>query len=582
MMASRTIPTVSGVAAFKITVNGNLLPNTTAVLSVQIQHAINKIPTATVVILDNSPAAEPFAQSNGDLFLPGATISIAAGDADEQLPIFSGIVVKHQIRLRSSAGPELHVQCKHAVVKATLARKNKVFLNATDSDNITTVLQAYAGDEAVAVDSTAVSHPEMVQFNTTDWDFVVSRAQAAGLLVMIQPDAIEVKKPITSGTATYTINYGSSMIDLDAEIDGRLQYSAVLANAWDPAQQTMVQQAGSANSDSVGDLLASDIAEGMGSQNLDLFAGAALPEQELKAWADASLQQQQLSKVRGKALIDGMSDFRLGGLVTISGASNRFMGNAWISGIGHQYDTSSGWKTHLQFGDNPHSWLEQNPTAHAPMASALLPAVPGLQIGVVVALEDPAGEGRVQVTIPVMGMGTDAIWARMAQADAGDNRGLFFRPEIGDEVVLGFLSNDPRYPVVLGGLHSSAKPPPIAPADANHIKGLVSRSGIAITIDDDKKELVMSTPGGNTITLSDDAQGITLEDMNGNKIEMTPQGIKIETTAKLELVAAQMVLGASGTLGLSASGSAEVKAAGGMKLEASGNLDLKGAIININ
>ncbi|TAD91098.1 MAG: type VI secretion system tip protein VgrG [Bacteroidetes bacterium] len=552
MMASRTIPTVSAVAGFKFTVNGSVLPNTTAVLSVQVQHAINKLPSATLIMLDNQPGGQPFALSNGNQFLPGATIEIAAGDANEQVPIFSGIVVKHQLRLRSNTGPELHVQCKHGVSKATLARTNKVFLNATDADNIAAILQPYAGDIPVMVDATAPIHPEMVQFNTTDWDFVVSRAQATGLVVMIQPDVIEVKKPVVEGTPTYTINYGSSIIDLDAEIDGRLQYSAVTANAWSPAQQAMVQQEGSAESSGLGNLPATSVAQSMEAPPLNLYTGAALPEPELKAWADASLQKQQLSKVRGKAQIDGMADYRLGGLVAVAGMGNRFVGNAWISAIGHQYDTTNGWKTHLQFGDNPAVWLEQNTSAHAPSAAGLLPAVPGLQVGIVVLLEDPMGEGRVQVSLPAMGMGTEAVWARMAQADAGQNRGLFFRPEIGDEVVLGFLSNDPRYPVVLGGLHSSALPPPFEPTDDNHIKGLLSR------------------------------QGIKLEDMNQNMIEMTPAGIKIQTAAKLELAAAQLVLGASGTLGISASGSAEMKASGGMKLQASGTLDLKGAIININ
>jgi len=50
----------------------------------------------------------------------------------------------------------------------------------------------------------------------------------------------------------------------------------------------------------------------------------------------------------------------------------------------------------------------------------------------------------------------DGIWARISTLDAGKQRGTFFRPEIGDEVIVGFLNDDPRYPVVLGMVNSSA------------------------------------------------------------------------------------------------------------------------------
>ena len=75
--------------------------------------------------------------------------------------------------------------------------------------------------------------------------------------------------------------------------------------------------------------------------------------------------------------------------------------------------------------------------------------------------EAPDGEDRVQVRVPVINSQDDGLWARVATLDAGENRGSFFRPEIGDEVVLGFLNDDPRDPIILGMLNSSAKPAPI-------------------------------------------------------------------------------------------------------------------------
>lgn len=134
-----------------------------------------------------------------------------------------------------------------------------------------------------------------------------------------------------------------------------------------------------------------------------------------------------------------------------------------------------GWKTHIQFG-HTHRWLAEEQQVSAPSAGGLLPGVSGLQIGVVVSNEDPDGEHRVRVRMPLVNNAEDGTWARVAVLDAGDQRGFFFRPEVGDEVVLGFLNSDPRQAVIPGMLHSSAKPAPLQGSDDNHEKVYQSRS----------------------------------------------------------------------------------------------------------
>ena len=81
----------------------------------------------------------------------------------------------------------------------------------------------------------------------------------------------------------------------------------------------------------------------------------------------------------------------------------------------------------------------------------------------------------------------EGIWARVASLDAGKERGFFFRPEIGDEVVVGFLDEDPRHAVILGMMSSSALPAPMKGSDDNHEKGYVSRSGMRLTFNDDRR-----------------------------------------------------------------------------------------------
>ena len=216
-----------------------------------------------------------------------------------------------------------------------------------------------------------------------------------------------------------------------------------------------------------------------------------------------------------------------GGVRGGGGVGARFNGKALVSGVRHEISTKN-WETDISFGLSPDTLATTQATVADPGANGLLPPIDGLQIGLVTALEgDPDGEERIQVHIPAIDPAGDGTWARLATLDAGSDRGTVFRPEIGNEVVVGFLNRDPRNPVVVGQLHSSTNASPIPASDDNHHKGLKTRSGIELTFDDDKIVAVLKTPNANTITLSDDEGSITIVDENSNSMTMNSDGIAV-------------------------------------------------------
>ena len=73
--------------------------------------------------------------------------------------------------------------------------------------------------------------------------------------------------------------------------------------------------------------------------------------------------------------------------------------------------------------------------------------------------------------------------------------------------------------------------------DDNHVKGYVSRSKLKLTFDDDKKIVILETPGGNKLTLSDDEKTASLVDQNGNKVTLDDGGITLESAKDLTLKA---------------------------------------------
>jgi uncharacterized protein involved in type VI secretion and phage assembly len=217
--------------------------------------------------------------------------------------------------------------------------------------------------------------------------------------------------------------------------------------------------------------------------------------------------------------------------------------------------------------------------------------VHGLQVGVVSDNEDPQGEFRVRVRLPLVDPDSDGVWARVAAADAGDNRGVMIRPEIGDEVVVGFFDDDPRAAVILGMLHSSAKPAPLTPSNDNHEKVFRSRSGIRIHMDDDKVVLTLTTPAEQQIVFDDDKGEVLLKDKNGNSLRRDSGGITIECCDTLSIKtkgSTQLDVGSNAEL-KSATGT-EIKAGTSLKLEGSAGAELsspavtqvKGALVQIN
>jgi uncharacterized protein involved in type VI secretion and phage assembly len=162
------------------------------------------------------------------------------------------------------------------------------------------------------------------------------------------------------------------------------------------------------------------------------------------------------------------------------------------------------------------------------------------------AINDPDGQGRIKVKLPwspdAGGSGYEA-WARMATLFAGSDRGSWFLPEVGDEVLVAFEQGDPRRPYILGGLwNGKDKPPASLSGSANHLKVIKSRRGVTVTLDDrdGQERLKLETPGGQSITLKDGPGSIEISDSNGNTMKFEAAGITITAAAKLTINAPQM------------------------------------------
>lgn len=163
-------------------------------------------------------------------------------------------------------------------------------------------------------------------------------------------------------------------------------------------------------------------------------------------------------------------------------------------------------------------------------------------------INDPDGQGRVKVTLPWSpdtAGGRYEAWARLATFMGGNNRGSWFIPDVGDEVLVTFEAGDPRRPYVVGGLWNGRDAPPqsMDGAGKNDLKVLRSRNGVKVTLDDTsgQEKLILETPGGQKLTLKDGPGNVEVVDSNGNSIKMEPSGITINAAAKVTVTAGSQV-----------------------------------------
>ena len=276
-------------------------------------------------------------------------------------------------------------------------------------------------------------------------------------------------------------------------------------------------------------------------------------------------------------------------MVKLEGVGDRFRGKAFVTAVRQEIGNGM-WDTHIQFGLDPTIYHCLHSDLTDPPGAGLIGAINGLQIGKVVQLEnDPDGEDRILVRIPVIDNSAQGIWTRVASLDAGSDRGAFFRPEIDDEVIVGFINDDPRDAVVLGMLNSSAKPAPITASDANDEKGFTTRSKMHLQFNDNTKTITIDTPAGNKIVIDEAGMKIEIQDQNSNKLVMDATGIKMESPLNIELKAGvNLVLSAGAaltiggaSLGVKADGNVSIEGAMA-KMSAQGITEISGSLVKIN
>lgn len=469
--------------ALKILVDGDNLESTLAGRKgsagrVEVVAELNRHSTCEIEITQVAGSRPPIDKWIGRSLVLHST---AAG-----VTLFSGFVIGTALTQQASGSYAARISGVSNSYKSDLAPRYHYYGPVPVSQ----VAQRAASnaDLSIVVQSGGANQPglDLVQWAETDWHFLWRLCDDFGLFLVATDD----------GAAIYE-QFSESGPDLDWRSDqdnGLLEFT-VGGALGAPSTDGCHYDFSASQSESFQQVAQDPSLTGAS----DTFASALRQQAKsvlrpgYKSWRNRaksiddyhkSLQLESEWSVASRFACAGVS--RCEGLapgqsVQVSGVADA-EGRYNIFRVVHRW-TAEGYVNHFQCTQ----WTRYRSPVHP-----VRPSVPGVHSARVVNIDDPQRQGQVQVQYYWQEQG-QSTWIRHLTPYAGADRGLFFRPEVGDEVLVAFEEGDPERPVILGSAWNMTDVIPNedfwgGETHNNDVKRIVTRSGHRISLVDKQGE----------------------------------------------------------------------------------------------
>jgi phage protein D/phage baseplate assembly protein gpV len=447
--------------------------------------------------------------------------------------------------------------------RLTAGRKTATFQEMSYSE----IAKKIAGDNGLTAecDDSGASLEHTLQANVSDLDFLYGLARRIGFDCRVEGTTLLFKRPAESSGAPgegdftsadpFQLVWNHNLLEFRARMSAVAQVAEVKVRGWDVKEkQAVIGQADVTAPNADLSMTPKDLADIVGGETL-LVVDHPVGTQELAdGLALARAQQVGSAAFEATAVALGSPALKAGAAVNVSGIDAALQGKWVITGSRHEFG-QGGYRTHLEFTGR------QDRSIHGLVAQGsggTRERYYGVAVATVTDIDDPQKMARVKVMLPWLSEDVSTTWARLVAPGAGNEYGVMWMPQVGDEVLVAFEHGDIDYPVVLGGLWNGKDVVPFdygSAIDSGTVTycGFTSRTGHKVSFFESSSEskIHLLTAAGKV--------SIELDDKN--------EVIKVETTGKLVVKAETDI---------------EIKAGGAMKLEATGQLTIKGATVAIN
>ncbi|MGJ0625055.1 phage baseplate assembly protein V [Xenorhabdus bovienii] len=527
----------------KIIADGKTL-SLLAAVDVDTCYRVNSIPSATLKLSVPDRPLSSFSQTDVQTELAhcqaGKTLRLELTNGGKKSVLFNGLITRKTVKIKNKQ-LLLTLVVRHRLQLMVDTQHSQLF-KANSEKNILNTLLNQAGIKAYFERIAALDqkHEQMVQFRCSDWHFLLCRLSATGVWLLPTMEGVQLAPPETlKSNASHTLkSRGDEKKDIvvkDAswQFDNHLNPASLKVSGWDISKQ-QVLSGGHYSSVAVGKAaLSPDRLASLNKESWDIRYSSPLTSQESGYLAQGLLLNQRISGVTGEFLLKGDGRYQLGDNIQLTGFGSQLDGTASITAVRHRFNRRIDWETTVNIG------LQQE---YLPM----LPDAPELHIATVAKYQqDSAALNRIPIILPVLNRPNEFLWARLGKPYASHESGFCFYPEPGDEVIIGFFENDPRYPVILGAMHNPKNKAPLEPSQDNQEKVLVVKKGETQQqlLINGKEKIIQINAGENQITLQQD------------------KDISLTTKKELTLKAQTMNATMDKSLNMSGKNSVEIKGA---------------------
>lgn len=366
----------------------------------------------------------------------------------------------------------------------------------------------------------------MVQYKETAWAFLQRLSAENGEWLFWDGRNLILGPP--TGDARTSLVYGSTLSHFNINLSARPTRTQYMA--WDYQNSelyTSVPQA-----DNIGQKAGlNSLGEKVHEKAQTIFS--TQPKQWNFRYTGSKKQQDEMatlhSAMEGSKMVrltghSGHPGVAIGGRAEIV-SNNVFNGSTEgygeyiVTAISHFVDTK---------GDYRNEFTAIPSSVHLPPVSIPPYPVCEVQSAIVTDNHDPQGLGRVRVRFHWMNGEEKTPWIRVVSAHAGGGKGVFFIPELEEEVIIGFEGDNSVKPYVMGTVYHGRAGNSFG-NPGNDVKTIQTRSGTKIRMDDAAGSVFVEDPSGNT----------WLMDGNGNISVHAPNNIRINAGQDIQLNAGQ-------------------------------------------
>ena len=440
----------------------------------------------------------------------GKTIKIeikSSSMVTEEPLVFNGIITQANLKRINGAAGAIHINGFSPTIAMEGLPISKSFSNKSLSDITQEILQDYTRIQLrpTVNFNNNPTMPFTVQYGESDFAFLRRMAQKKGEWMYFNGEELIFGKPKSN---TIKLEYGRSLHSFDIEMNAKplkFEYTGYDASSAETqsANSSQINYQATGYSKQV-----FDASNRLFQKSGDVLYTNAIEENSGFGHLNDRVTTQMQAMATSLIVAKGESDetgLRIGDVVIINESGFSATGNPQaavkeenfgsyiITSLSHSCEEAGGYTNTFVAVPEKSKTPPYGDVHSIPIATT--------QPAKVTDNNDPKGLGRVQVQMEWQRNNSDNTpWIRMTNPHAGGGKGMYFIPEIGEEVLVGFEGGNAEKPYVLGAMYNGNESSSYSTA-GNDQKVIQTRSGCKILINDAIGSIFLEDPSGNTVLL---------------------------------------------------------------------------------